>query len=54
MIQIAQRLSREGEDALETRMGQIEPTLVVISSILVGMILLAVMLPLMNIMTAIG
>ena len=54
MIQIAQRLSREGEDALEARMGQIEPTLVVISSILVGMILLAVMLPLMNIMTAIG
>ena len=54
MIQISQRLSREGEDALEARMGQIEPTLVVISSILVGMILLAVMLPLMNIMTAIG
>lgn len=54
MIQIAQRLSREGEDALAARMGQIEPTLVVISSILVGMILLAVMLPLMNIMTAIG
>lgn len=54
MVQIAQRLSQEGEDALEARMGQIEPTLVVISSILVGLILLAVMLPLMHIMSAIG
>ena len=54
MAQIAQRLSQEGEDALEARMGQIEPTLVVISSVLVGLILLAVMLPLMHIMTAIG
>ena len=54
MVQIAQRLSQDGEEALEARMGQIEPTLVVISSILVGLILLAVMLPLMHIMTAIG
>jgi len=54
MDHIAQRLSEEGDAALETRMGQIEPTLVMISSVLVGMILLSVMLPLMNIMTAIG
>ena len=54
MEQIAQHLSQLGEDALEARMGQIEPTLVVISSILVGLILLSVMLPLMHIMTAIG
>ena len=54
MTQIADRLSEEGDAALEARMGQIEPTLVVASSILVGLILLSVMLPLMHIMTAIG
>ena len=54
MLQIAQRLSEEGEAALEAKMGQIEPTLVVTASVLVGLILLSVMLPLMHIMTAIG
>ena len=54
MIQIAQRLTQEGEAALEARMGQIEPTLVAVASVLVGAILLSVMLPLMHIMTAIG
>ena len=54
MDHIAQRLSEEADAALEARMGQIEPTLVMISSLLVGLILLSVMLPLMNIMTAIG
>lgn len=54
MAQIAERLSQEGDAALEQRMNQIEPALVVVASILVGAILLSVMLPLMNIMTAIG
>ena len=52
--QIARRLTQEGEAALEARMGQIEPTLVAAASVLVGVILLSVMLPLMHIMTAIG
>ena len=54
MAQIAERLSEEGDAALEARMSQIEPVLVVVTSILVGAILLSVMLPLMHIMTAIG
>jgi len=54
MDHIALRLAEEGEAALEARMGQIEPALVLSASVLVGAILLAVMLPLMNIMTAIG
>ena len=39
---------------LEEKIGQVEPTLVVTASILIGLILLSVMLPLMHIMTAIG
>ena len=54
MAQIAERLSEEGDAALEARVNQIEPALVVVASVLVGAILLSVMLPLMNIMTAIG
>jgi len=54
MAQIAERLSEAGDAALEARIGQIEPTLVVFTSVLVGIILLSVMLPLMDIMTAIG
>jgi type IV pilus assembly protein PilC len=42
------------EDDLNRRIGRIEPTLVIVGSVLVGIILLSVMLPLMNIMTAIG
>ncbi len=54
ITEIARRLSEEAEEALETRLAQIEPALVLITSILVGAILLAVMLPLINIMKAIG
>ena len=54
MTQIAHRLSEEADAALEGRMDQIEPALVAAASVLVGAILLSVMLPLMNIMTAIG
>ena len=44
----------EAEDALETQMMRIEPTMVVITSVLVGVILLTVMFPLVNIMKTIG
>lgn len=54
MAEIARRLDRDAEDALERRIGQVEPTMVVITSLLVGAILLSVMLPLTHIMTSIG
>ena len=54
MEEIARRLSVEADQALEHRVAQVEPTLVLVTSLLVGAILLSVMLPLMNIMTAIG
>jgi len=54
MEDIARRLSDEANQALERKVAQVEPTLVLGTSLLVGIILLSVMLPLMNIMTAIG
>jgi len=54
MEEIARRLSEEAELFIERRVSQVEPTLVLVTSLLVGSILLSVMLPLMNIMTAIG
>ena len=54
MDDIARRLSIEANQALERKVAQVEPTLVLVTSLLVGAILLSVMLPLMNIMTAIG
>ena len=51
---IAQRLSEQAEDALEDAVSGIEPAMVLAASLLVGLILLSVMLPLMNIMSAIG
>lgn len=54
MEQIAQRLHQQAEDALEDAVSKIEPTMVLAASLLVGMILLSVMLPLINIMSAIG
>ena len=54
MEEISRRLSDEANEALERRVAQVEPTLVLVTSLLVGVILLSVMLPLMNIMTALG
>ncbi len=54
MEKIAATLSEEGEAALEERVSRAEPALVLVCSILVGLILLSVMLPLMHIMSAIG
>ena len=41
-------------DKMEALLNRIEPTLVIIMSVMVGLILLSVMLPLMSIMSAIG
>ena len=54
MEKIARDLSEESEAALEDKVSRVEPALVLVCSILVGLILLSVMLPLMNIMAAIG
>lgn len=54
MNRIALRALEESEQELESLAGRIEPTVVVVMSVLVGAILLSVMLPLMHIMTSIG
>ena len=54
MEKIARDLTDEGEAALDRLTGRVEPALVLTCSVLVGLILLSVMLPLMNIMSAIG
>ena len=54
MEKIADNLMEESEAALEALAGRVEPSLVLTCSLLVGLILLSVMLPLMNIMAAIG
>lgn len=51
---IAQRMLEESEDALERRSGYAEPVLVAVACVLIGTVLLSVLLPLMQIMTAIG
>ena len=54
MDDLSRRLSNEADQVLERKVAQVEPALVLATSLLVGAILLSVMLPLMNIMTAIG
>lgn len=54
MEQLAGQMLEESEQALELRVSGIEPTLVLITSVLVGAILLSVMLPLLHIMSGIG
>lgn len=54
MEEIACRMQEEAQQALEAAVSKVEPALVLVTSGLVGVILLSVMLPLMNIMTAIG
>ncbi len=54
MAEIARRLSEEADRLLESRVSRVEPALVLVASLLVGAILLAVMLPLMNILSVIG
>lgn len=52
--EIARRLTEEGENALRERAERVEPALVLAASVLVGIILLAVMLPLLRVMSALG
>lgn len=54
MADIADRLLEQAQDSLERAVTKAEPAMVLTASLLVGMILLSVMLPLMNIMTALG
>ncbi|MDR0861504.1 MAG: type II secretion system F family protein [Oscillospiraceae bacterium] len=53
MEEIASRSGEEANTKLEAFIGKIEPTLVIIMSVLVGLLLLSVMLPLASIMSAI-
>ena len=52
--QIASRMSDEASDALSATVARVEPALVIITSVLVGIIILSVLLPLINIMKTIG
>jgi len=54
MSEIARRSDIDVRDSIDRIVGRIEPTLVILSSVIVGVILLSVMLPLMGIMTSIG
>ena len=54
MAGIADRMETEAMEAMERTVSAIEPAMVLLTSALVGVILLSVMLPLMNIMSAIG
>jgi len=54
MEEIARRLQVQYDEALEARISAVEPALVLISSLLVGCVLLAVMLPLAQLLTALG
>jgi len=54
MAEIARRSDTQTQDEIARIVGRIEPTLVIITSVIIGIILLSVMLPLMGIMTAIG
>lgn len=54
MKQVAERIEKETEKKIYSLISILEPTLVIILSLIVGMILLSVILPLMGIMTTIG
>ena len=54
MEKIARDLADESDAAIEELVSRVEPALVLVCSVLVGLILLSVMLPLMHIMSAIG
>jgi len=54
MSEIARRSDTSVQDEIAHVVSRIEPTLVIITSVIVGIILLSVMLPMMGIMTSIG
>jgi len=54
MSEIARKSDIDVRERIDSIISRIEPTLVIASSVIVGVILLSVMLPLMGIMTALG
>ena len=54
MRQIAERYQKDTDRRIYSIISVLEPTLVIILSLIVGMILLSVILPLMGIMSSIG
>ena len=52
--EVSERMDRMVNDRLDSMVGKIEPTMVIILSVITGAILLSVMLPLMGIMNVIG
>lgn len=54
MEKISENMTENSEIAIDTTVSRIEPALVMACSLLVGLILLSVVLPLMHIMSAIG
>lgn len=54
MEHISEKLSDEASSAISETVSKIEPTLVVVASVIIGAILLSVMIPLINIMSSIG
>lgn len=54
MEDVADKMMEEAGEALEHTVSKIEPAMVLAASLLVGVILLSVMLPLVNIMSTIG
>ncbi|MCL2627777.1 MAG: type II secretion system F family protein [Oscillospiraceae bacterium] len=54
MTEIARKSDVEVRERIDAIVGKIEPALVISSSVIVGVILMSVMLPLMGIMTSIG
>ena len=54
MDRLAHRLEEDSEDHLAAAVARVEPVLVLVSALLVGLVILSVMLPLMNILSALG
>ena len=54
MTEVARRIAEDADDAMDALLNRIEPALVIVLSLMVGIVLLSVMLPLAGIMTAIG
>lgn len=54
MDEIARRSEEESQNSMESLIGKVEPTLVIVMSVIMGLILLAVMLPLMGVMSSLG
>lgn len=52
--EIANKIDRKVQEDIDSIISKIEPTLVITASVIVGIILFSVMLPLMGIMTSIG